>query len=244
MTLAAWCISQNFGDRLTWWMIRHITGLAPAWVPFDDPRPHYVVAGSVLNHATATSTVWGAGLASASDGVTKAATILATRGPLSAAIARSFGASVPDVYGDPAMLLPRLMPRTHGPTRRLGVVCHYIDQSDAPAVAGAAYINVLDDVADVIASICDCEHIVSSSLHGMIVADAYGIPAAYAKGQNIGGDGMKFDDHMLATGELVAPIELSFLHGMTAEQVIDFMPRRRVEYDPEPLAACCPFGTI
>ena len=244
MILATWCISNNFGDKLTWWMIKQITGEAPAWVTYDDPRPHYMGAGSILNLASPSTVVWGSGLASGSDIVNKDARILALRGPLSGSVARAAGAIVPEVYGDPAMLLPRLMPHHGCPTDDLGIICHYIDRADAPKIAGARYIDVFADIEDIATDICCCRHIISSSLHGLIAADAYGIPTAWAKGTPLPGDDTKFYDHMEAVHAVADPMDLRSLDGWKASRVIDAMPRRTPKYDATPLADSCPFGTI
>jgi pyruvyltransferase len=48
---------------------------------------------------------------------------------------------------------------------------------------------VIDDIAS-------CDAIASSSLHGVITANAYGIPAAWLEfSSKIGGDGMKYIDY-------------------------------------------------
>ena len=50
-------------------------------------------------------------------------------------------------------------------------------------------------VEAVIENLCDCERIVSSSLHGLIMATAYGIPCRWAElSDNVIGDGTKFRD--------------------------------------------------
>ena len=55
----------------------------------------------------------------------------------------------------------------------------------------------------------DCERIVSSSLHGVIIAQAYGIPACLAtvtgSAAQIHGDGIKFDDYFRSIGHEAAP---------------------------------------
>ena len=59
-------------------------------------------------------------------------------------------------------------------------------------------INVIDlrkDPLDIINDIQSCEKILSSSLHGIIVAMAYGIPVLRIKiSDEIYGDGIKYDD--------------------------------------------------
>lgn len=55
--------------------------------------------------------------------------------------------------------------------------------------------------AQIIEQICDCAFIASSSLHGLIVADALGIPNTWIKlGDNLDGGAFKFIDHMRSVG--------------------------------------------
>ena len=62
-------------------------------------------------------------------------------------------------------------------------------------------INLKDDVETVAKQISSCEKIISSSLHGLIAAQAYDIPFAWVKfSDNIKGDGIKFYDFFDSVG--------------------------------------------
>ena len=70
--------------------------------------------------------------------------------------------------------------------------------------------NVIDVVNDnpleVAREITKCEKVISSSLHGIICAHAYGIPAAYiVTGKKLHGDGSKFIDYFASVGLEVQP---------------------------------------
>jgi hypothetical protein len=81
--------------------------------------------------------------------------------------------------GDPGLLADELVP----PQEKkyiLGIVPHWSDITLEHTETFKPYrpkiIRVTDDPLQVIAEIGQCEKIVSSSLHGIILADAFGIP--------------------------------------------------------------------
>src|SRR5690242_4901490 len=106
---AFWCripSRPNFGDALTPWLIRRLAGRPPLFVRPEDPRVKYFAAGSILSYVGPRCIVWGSGIATDDDLVLPAAQLLAVRGPLSRAAALACGGKCPEVYGDPALLLP------------------------------------------------------------------------------------------------------------------------------------------
>ncbi len=125
----------------------------------------------------------------------------AVRGPFSAAMLRDAGYPMPQIWGDPAWLLPRLWPGEGVPKRwDLGVVLHISEVADKdpsagplaefrrydipPAMADSVHIlnTVVErDIGQVRARVEDilaCRRILSTSLHALAVAEAYGIPCA------------------------------------------------------------------
>ena len=199
---ANWTISSNVGDRITPFLIEHIAGVPAIWTK-AQPEKHLLGCGSILNHAQAKNVVWGAGLASFGGGVNAEADIRSVRGPLSRAVAMTCGCLVPDVIGDPALLVSQFIKPNETVPGRIGLVPHYVDQQRAVWWYGdddrVTIIDVLQSVEDFVADLTTCDFVFSSSLHGLILADAYCIPnARVIMGEDIGGDGMKFFDHDLA----------------------------------------------
>lgn len=125
--------------------------------------------------------------------------IHATRGPYSRSTLLRAGIAAPAIYGDPAWFLPRIL-RPDVPKRHeLGIILH-ISELDAHAVEarprpglrryeggeadGVRMISTYHEPTwqgfqDKLAELLSCRRIISRSLHGMILADAYGIPCAY-----------------------------------------------------------------
>jgi pyruvyltransferase len=217
---AFWCripSRANFGDALTPWLIRRLTGRGPRFARPGDGVPKHLVAGSVLAYADERSTVWGAGIISRSDHVDPAARILAVRGPLSRERALDCGADCPELYGDPALLLPRVVPAAVPAHERRGggVVPHFSDMPRVGAAwrdpSGLDLIDVQSPVERFLDRLTRREWIASSSLHGIVAAHAYGIPAAWVSfGDLPSGDGSKFRDYFLSIGaDVPEPVRVS-----------------------------------
>lgn len=205
---AFWCripSRPNFGDALTPWLITRITGQYPTFRRPDDPRPKYFVTGSVLDLAGPACSVWGAGIMNRDDTVSPDATLWAVRGPRSRARALASGTDCPDVYGDPASLLPRFYAPAARRPRGVGLAAHF---SDRARLIGSAdlppWIRLIDmqnPIESVIDDLCSCELVVSSSLHGLIVSHAYGIAATWVELAPLpSGDRTKFHDYLDSIG--------------------------------------------
>ncbi len=127
--------------------------------------------------------------------------LCATRGPVSRAIL-SEGAEAPaPTYGDPVWLLPRFYRPKVEKKWELGVIIHLADLQDRAFEAhpkahhhryavsddeksSVKLINTVTDVSidamrERLDDILACKRIVSTSLHGMVIAEAYGIPCLY-----------------------------------------------------------------
>jgi Polysaccharide pyruvyl transferase len=199
----------NVGDRINADIVEALTGV-PTLRVRDLRTPHLLAAGSVMGLATPVSVVWGTGVMHPDRGVGQpdGARIHALRGPLTMAAVRKAGVSVGDVpLGDPGFLAPRLLgvARAAAPCCRVGVMPHYVDQSD-PVLRriagedGVAFLNVHDTPEALLRQMADCEVVLSSSLHGLIFAEALGLPNLWIKaGDRIAGHDFKFHDWFATT---------------------------------------------
>ncbi|VDM10417.1 unnamed protein product [Wuchereria bancrofti] len=106
------------------------------------------------------------------------ATILGVRGPLTAK-ALGIKSNQKVVLADPGLIADELVP-LEDKEYDLGVVPHWTDKTLENNPIFKKYnpkiIRVTDDPLKVISEIGKCKKIVSSSLHGIILADAFGIP--------------------------------------------------------------------
>jgi hypothetical protein len=216
---AFWCrvpSRPNFGDALTPWLIERLGGRTPRFVPHDHPGPRLMVTGSIAGLAGPGATVWGAGLMWRNEALSPHARWLAVRGPLTRAQVLASGGCCPAVWGDPALLLPRLHVPPAGPRRGIGFVPHFSDRARLPVgwaeAQGLRLVDLQTGIEPVIDAIATCEWVVSTSLHGLIVAHAYGVPAVWAQLRDLpSGDGVKFADHFAALdAEPRAPLPIRF----------------------------------
>jgi pyruvyltransferase len=226
MLSAYWAVSNNFGDLIGPWMIEKMTGLYPLYAEPNAQYSYLCLGGSIINHVNSSAEVWGAGLGTITDGINPDARIHAVRGPISRSRALSLGIKCPPIYGDPGLLLPIFHKPSLKRQPRVGVVPHYVDQYRAydRYRSSAHVINVFKSIECVVDEICSCSAIISSSLHGIIVAHAYGIPALWVKiSDSLGGDGTKFRDYFQSVG-MDIPQAIDLREGGPLPEVPNFVP--------------------
>ncbi|WP_347331861.1 polysaccharide pyruvyl transferase family protein [Marinimicrobium locisalis] len=173
--------------------------------------------------------------------------VRAVRGPLTKRRLELNGVPCPSVFGDPAWLLPRLYrPETSLAPARIGLVLHFSDRARVQGrytmPEGVLCIDIQDPVERVIDQICCCDLIVSSSLHGIIVAHAYGKPAVWSELRPLpSGDRSKFLDYFASLDiDEPSPVLLN-LEGdwwRTISGAAIDAPRY---FDTDRLLAACPF---
>jgi len=202
---ASWCLSDNFGDKLTPWLIKKITGRYPLYLePGIQDDPKLLGAGSILNWNWAKNPkliVWGSGIAAQTDSI-EMSDFRLVRGPIcSERIKQLYKIDIP--FGDPGLLLSRFINKNVTQTDEIGIIPHYADQliiwKRIASKPKLRFINILNDIEDVVSSVRSCKFIFSSSLHGLILADCYHIPNYWIKvSNNLLGDDTKFRDYFLS----------------------------------------------
>ncbi|WP_051197700.1 polysaccharide pyruvyl transferase family protein [Flavobacterium soli] len=231
---------ENFGDIVTPYIVKKLTGLSPVLFRPSDKLSkyckHYIMVGSIIGDARTKSTVWGSGIIK-QDQYIRGGNFLAVRGPRTALRIRELGFKEPNVYGDPALLLPLLYkPNSSSKRYKIGIIPHYIDYIEVQNLLSRSsfndmkVINLLNNnVENVIEQIILCDKIISTSLHGIIVANAYEIPAMWWKfSDKLSGDDIKFHDYF----ESVEKFDLTPIYGKNIEDVIYssdyFIPKKEL----------------
>lgn len=196
--IAYWHKTRNFGDTLTPIILKWITGETTLFAGRTE-KGKLLAVGSIIYAMAENDVVWGTGAIGPDPiKVPAGVLILAVRGPLTRDVV---GGKAPEVYGDPAILMPLIYNRPITKRYGTGIVPHYIDQKIVELKPGEKFIDILGDWHDVIDQIKECERIETSSLHGIIIAEAYGIPVTWKvySDKIVGGD-FKFQDYFLGTG--------------------------------------------
>lgn len=206
---------RNWGDDLNYYLLRKLTGRPvicyhnfklAKWFHLKN----YMCIGTMMDAddvINAQTVVWGSGVSGQERSFVHPRNILSVRGPKTKEFCDRYQVKCPEVYGDPALLLPLVYQvrmqvlRKRSATRllrkrseqssnqsskfKLGIIPHIVDQqhpviqeirekyADEILIIDLAHYERWTDVID---QICSCEKILSSSLHGIIVSDAYQVP--------------------------------------------------------------------
>jgi len=193
----------NLGDLLAPAITEYVSGI-PARRVSNRVGKKLLGVGSIAQIAREGDVVWGAGAVNELGADLSRSRVLAVRGPLTRDRSRG---DIPEVYGDPAILLPLFYQPTTGKTFDIGIVPHYVERAEFQVIDPS--VTVIDvtqpDWRVTVDQIYNCSLVYSSSLHGIIVAEAYGIPAVWisATDRVIGG-GFKFRDYFASTDRDIA----------------------------------------
>lgn len=173
-----------------------------------DKRDHgsrLLTVGSVLHFARDGDCVWGAGVNGKirpEQHRFKSLDVRAVRGPLTQRFLEERGIACPAVFGDPALLMPLFFNADLlgvGQTRRdFVVVPHLHDDPRRYEAYGDRVVSPSWHPARFAAALIGAGRVVSSSLHGIVIAESYGIPAVRL---DSGGTepGFKYDDYCAGT---------------------------------------------
>lgn len=242
----------NAGDWVGPFLFKAITGQEPRHrTPSNrSTSTVFLTVGSLTRWICEDSIVWGSGLLDRDETFWQPYETYAVRGPYTRERFLELGYPCPPVFGDPAILLPRFYHPTSAIRYRIGIVPHYSAIDDAKTLyEGDAEIHVIDirePLEAVITQILSCGHIASSSLHGLIFAHSYGVPAALIEfSKKAGGDGVKFLDYYGSGGVQSVPQSLYVdrkVPVLALEQYIESIPQPNLAPLIEPLLDACPFN--
>lgn len=218
---AYWMNLSNLGDAIAPFIIEKLTNKKVYLTNWHEEVAKYMITGSILNHEVRNAIVWGCGVARETDLIPRGKDIYAVRGVLTGEMCKRQGIPFQEVYGDPALILPKfIQPTQEFEKTKIGVLPHYVDQYTAISKYSewgndVVMLDILGDLQTFVDQINQCKIVYSSTLHGIIFCHAYGIPCYWVKFSDmVLGDDMKFYDHYTALYVPVADVNFLDLRGM------------------------------
>ena len=202
---AYWQQENNFGDKLTPYLVKKLVGRDCI---LKKTPGKLLGVGSILHWAMEGDTIWGSGLISPRHlPKSNKLNVLALRGPMTADILSKLGVDTKNcIYGDPGLLLSRVYKPRVSIEYPIGIVPHYVDVEIAKKeYPNCHLIDVTLPIEKFIDEINKCGRILSSSLHGLVTADSYGIPNdRMVLSNNLMGGNFKFLDYYLGKNRFKA----------------------------------------
>lgn len=170
--------TKNVGDNLTKIILEH---LSKKEVVLSHDKGSILGVGSIAEFIQDGDVVWGSGLIEPMAlEKKKDVTFLAVRGKYTRDYLMMAGYEVPEVYADPAILMPEIYFPKVEKEHKFGYVPHYIEKDEWPTLTrGDFFIDILSEPFAFVDELLKCEAILTSSLHAHILARAYGIPSKF-----------------------------------------------------------------
>lgn len=202
----------NYGDWLTPFIFNHYTdkNLIFQSLTSRSSNKHIVGLGSVGRFIKSNSVVVGTGVSSTDHALNTKADYISVRGPHTAALLRKSGGVEVTSFGDPAIVLSRILPVTRGATNgRIALIRHHTHLQVPIKLPNnfdelSVKISNFDDIVDFIKKLNEYDSVVTSAMHVMITCQSYGIPCAMVVfsgfEEYVHGTGIKYSDYSLGAG--------------------------------------------
>lgn len=210
-----WSETKNLGDAICPMIVSF--GAKQLGVDISkrvNGTKHLYAVGSVITAGSQDCTIWGSGILNLEKlpRVRKRKLdIRAVRGPLTRLALLEYGYKVPEVYGDPGILMPMIYNPETQKQYPVSVITHMDENITTGTDINRIQIQT-EDYEAFVRQIKASERIISSSLHGIIFAEAYGVPAILLRPKN---DLFKYYDYYYSTKRFDFPIADSIEEALT-----------------------------
>ena len=201
----------NFGDEISKFIIENLINKEKYTLLFNSNNSNYINIigiGSYIQCAPNNCTIFGSGIRTNppiefNSHKYNNLNVKAVRGPLTKQFLEKKNIFVPDIYGDPALLLPLFyQPNFLSEFKNnIGLIPHisnydlYLNKN---LPANIILICPYDKWENIIDKIFSCKYIISSALHGLICADAYNKPNIWLNEFKLNEGEFKFKDYFLS----------------------------------------------
>ena len=151
--------------------------------------------------------------------------VRAVRGPVTKLILDISGYTCPEVFGDPAVLMKLIyQPKSIKKEYEVSVIYHLFHKS-ASHKDGIHYIDTeTSDYKFFIDEIVKSKVVISSSLHGIILAETYGVPAIFLS-EGMDEEIIKFFDWYYSTGRY------NIVMAQSLEEALEMQPMEIPQLD-------------
>jgi pyruvyltransferase len=245
---------NNFGDVICPILLHALTGQE---IEFSRDEGTLVSIGSVAFHPYDNKMLfWGSGA------ITKKSKpkhqhpheVFAVRGPITRKRFLREGFECPEIYGDPGMLLPLLFPlesfdRQH--RIEVGVLPHKVDYEHVREFElinddKFELIDIHGDTMEVLKAITSCDFLITSSLHGLIVGEAYSIPTVFVEfGKRLWGRLFKFKDYFESTNRPLKYYRCYHQRAFNLSKIENFHSKQMMPVlDLKPLVSAFPYPIV
>ncbi|SFK75931.1 pyruvyltransferase [Lachnospiraceae bacterium KH1T2] len=171
---------------------------------------HLYTIGSLIMLAYQDATIWGSGILLEEPAgfiwkrsKSRKLDVRCVRGPRTMKRLQENGYDVSNcVMGDPGVLMP-LIYKPEEREKKDYVVIRHMSKKTGKSYANEVNI-ITNDWKETINQIYNSKLVISSSLHGLILAEAYGIPAILLDNTEFG-DHFKYQDYYMSTGRTAIP---------------------------------------
>jgi pyruvyltransferase len=243
-------IGANIGDGYNPLIFNHFIGNKnPVYknianLPVFSEHPHIIGIGSIIKWIkevdASKQIIVGSGFISEESRpyAHQPLKIISVRGPKTRAKYLEYGLQCPAIYGDLGLLTRYVIPPPISCNKKykFGFIPHYIDKK-TPLILKAAenpdwtIINIRQAYTPkrFVKQLHECDYILSSSLHGIIIADSYGIPAYHIELSNkLHGGQWKFRDYYESVKRPYGTIDIK---SMNEETILKQMKPYKVNFD-------------
>lgn len=218
-------VPYNLGDSLGEVIIRFLLDQRGIDINASVSRTkHFYCVGTNIHGGWQSATIWGSGIYPSETEamaflhkiVRRKLDIRAVRGPLTKQVLEKYGYKCPAVFGDPAVLMPMIYNPTKEKKYEYLVIPQFIKEQefrDNHPNLRIVSMNT-NDYEHVIDEIVSSNIVYTSSLHGIILAEAYGVPAVFYRGLPKFKD-FKYYDYYYSTGRKDIKIAETFEEALT-----------------------------
>lgn len=232
----------NFGDDLSRVVVERILGYSVSNKCLDSKEKVLLAADSILHYARNGDVIWGSGFRENPllENRFHYLDIRAVRGPRTREFLRQMGIDCPEVYGDPAILMSYLFPEFKKEEPSYDYI---IIPNIAETCCFINYKNVVLPTlhwVEIVKKMMQSRLVISSSLHGIIVAESFGVPARLLKMTWIE-PLLKYQDYYESTGRP------NFRYATSVQEALQMGGEEHGYIDTKPLLEAFPwdyFNTV